>query len=274
MLKRKILAAVLPVVAAGTVVGSGFSAWYFGDFTNNAKEGGVGISIEGATDKAGDFEIYYNSSDFGTISGATLLTSETFELNLDQGTGNDRLSNPDKGISFKVNKNGEISDLQNFTIRYKINETDKDKLTSAGLKLQYTFEVTLNEVLAKYVVPQGESSIDYTWCSISLSKDDNYYKYYSNKISGGVIPAKDISLEQDEAGFYYFDISFNVATNASEKNSFLKYSKKPESLELYKTMRTELAGAGLIEDTESSESAGAGLTKGISFNFKVTTSEN
>ena len=35
MLKRKILAAVLPVVAAGTVVGSGFSAWYFGSLTGD-----------------------------------------------------------------------------------------------------------------------------------------------------------------------------------------------------------------------------------------------
>lgn len=282
MLKRKFLAAVLPVVAAATVVGSGFSAWYFGDFSSTSKDGGVGISIEGATEGTGSFEVYYNSTDFGDISGATLVESETFELNLDQGTGNDRLTNPDKGISFKVNtgSGSTKTSLSNFTIRYKINKDDKAKLDLAGLKLQYTFEISLNDVLDDYVIPQSAASSesnDYAWSSIQLYKDTSSYKYYSNTLSEGEIPPKDIgaALKEDEvSGYYYFDISFNVSTDLKEKNTFLKYNSKPEELALYETMRAALKNEGLIENKNTNESAGAGTTKGITFKFAVSTDEN
>ena len=45
MMKRKLLAVVLPLVGCATVVGSGFAAWYFGDTVGNGAVGKLNPNV-------------------------------------------------------------------------------------------------------------------------------------------------------------------------------------------------------------------------------------
>ena len=50
MMKRKLLAVVLPLIGCATVVGSGFAAWYFGEIettgSNTAAQVNVNVTKE------------------------------------------------------------------------------------------------------------------------------------------------------------------------------------------------------------------------------------
>ena len=53
MMKRKFLAVILPIIGCATVVGSGFSAWYFGNTVATGGEGSTTINVE-VTDEIRD----------------------------------------------------------------------------------------------------------------------------------------------------------------------------------------------------------------------------
>lgn len=180
MLKRKILAAVLPVVAAGTVVGSGFSAWYFGDWSNVNGGGKVGITITDEADsKTGSFKVYYNSSS-GTVPNlGTLMTdSDKIKLVLDQGTGSDRNTNLTKGLSFIMETTTSdpepqvtSQELEDLTFRYVIEDESFDALDKANLQIDLSFSIQLDKTLSQYVkiksVPDETQATagSYDWCT-------------------------------------------------------------------------------------------------------------
>ena len=45
MMKRKFLAVVLPIIGCATVVGSGFSAWYFDEGVAKGDGGSTSINV-------------------------------------------------------------------------------------------------------------------------------------------------------------------------------------------------------------------------------------
>lgn len=250
MLKRKILAAVLPVVAATTVVGAGFSAWYFGEWSANSSSTSVGVEI---TDKAdsgtGEFKVFYNSETGapGTEKGS----SDTIKLVLDQGTGSDRITNLEKGISFVLNTTEDSIELKDLTFRYVIKESDWDALNKAGLQVDLKFQFTLNDSLSKYVqVKQTEEGeVDYSFCSGERFTTSDKKTFVVNKQGVSLIPG---------SGEKYYDIKFDLSTTA-EINKFLEYTDlKPNNSDAYDTMESDLSGLG---------------TNGIDFTFTASTSD-
>ncbi len=261
MLKRKILAAVLPVVAAGTVVGSGFSAWYFGDWSNVNGGGKVGITItDEANSETGSFKVYYNSSS-GTVPNlGTLKTdSDKIKLVLDQGTGSDRNTNLTKGLSFIMETTTSDPEpqvtsqkLEDLTFRYVIKDESFDALNKANLQIDLSFSIQLNTTLSQYVkikyVPSETQTTEgsYNWCTgEKFTFDKDSYTFKSSIESATLTPG---------SGEKYYDIRINLNT-LNEVNEFLEYVKKPNNSIDYGNMESTLAA----------------VTDGITFTYVATT---
>ena len=150
MLRRKMLAILLPTVAAVTLVGSGFSAWYFNQEVTGSVSGNVGVDI---TDAVGDI---------GTLAptkGAANANAEsTFNLILDQG-GYENLDDFDAGISFvqvQGEENTTLGTGATFGATFTWGSADSSGrsqyqiLTDAGYKVQITQTVRISTLLFGY----------------------------------------------------------------------------------------------------------------------------
>ncbi len=128
MMKRKILAVVLPIVGCATVVGSGFSAWFFGDYINDSGSisAGVHVTDEISTDGK-NLEI--------DTSLTTIATKESVKkgaIVLDQG--GPKNTRVDSGIMFGTEDDKEVIDTRTATT----NESG----TTYSTNLMYSFRVT------------------------------------------------------------------------------------------------------------------------------------
>ncbi len=140
MLRRKMLAILLPTVAAATLVGSGFSAWYFGETVDTSHKFGVGVVI---TDLVGEI---------GTISKSENAVEPT-KIVLDQGTAA-HANEPDYGISFGDAETSSFGKESFIGATFKFNDGVYDKLTSAGLSVYFIQTVTVNNTLLEFVTFQ------------------------------------------------------------------------------------------------------------------------
>ena len=142
MMKRKFLAVILPIIGCATVVGSGFSAWYFGDPGNAKREGSFGVNIditEEVKDATNSLTISTGVSEFNG-----------YKLLLDQG-GYANKGNLDSGIMFtnetptpvQVSATNTID--WNFNIKYSSSSTSIKQLYEAGLQIRFEFKITLSE---------------------------------------------------------------------------------------------------------------------------------
>ena len=139
MLKRKILAAVLPVVAAATVVGSGFSAWYFESGTDLTANTFVNVSVEGSTTSKGSLTFSWINSTKEEVDNAQLVLDQGDYVNKDDHT---------KGISFKTT-GGTTEEVTGLKLTYT--NDDFDKLGQAGLKANLEIKITISSDVNKYV---------------------------------------------------------------------------------------------------------------------------
>ena len=163
MMKRKFLAVVLPIIGCATVVGSGFSAWYFGQDLTNGTDTNIGIGMN-ITE-----EIKASKANLTIDLGATTIDDgatpdEEGRLVLDQGgLGNNSV---DSGIMFGSNTSTFTKTTSNkiwgFTVKYDgtsvqtVGETAETGLTikelyDAGLRIRVEMSVTLDATLYKYI---------------------------------------------------------------------------------------------------------------------------
>lgn len=128
MMKRKILAVVLPIVGCATVVGSGFSAWFFGDYINGSGSilTGVHVTDEITTDD--------KNLKIDTSSTTIKTNEEKGAIVLDQG--GPKNTSVDSGIMFGTEDDKEVIDTRKAT-------TD-DSGTTYSTNLMYSFKVTYN----------------------------------------------------------------------------------------------------------------------------------
>lgn len=169
MMKRKILAVILPIIGCATVVGSGFSAWYFGENvavgTNGSTNIGMNITEEVQASTA-NLSINFDAT---TIDDGESAEDGKGRLVLDQGgAGNNSV---DSGIMFgsttstvTTETTGEI---WGFTISYDgtngqtVGGEGVEKglsikeLYDAGLRIRVEMSVTLDATLYKYIGFQG-----------------------------------------------------------------------------------------------------------------------
>ena len=132
MKKRKILMLTLPLVGVATIVGSGFSAWYFNSTEVTPLPGQIGVSITNKTTTTGTL-----SSDLGS---ATLV--------LDQG-GSKSVDANDPAKHIWVQRGG--TKISAFTVSFTIHEASATALAESRVKGQLTVAATVNPTLAKYV---------------------------------------------------------------------------------------------------------------------------
>ena len=156
MLKRKIFAVALPIIAGATIVGSGFAAWVF-NATTTSEATNIGVSITDPTDFE-DLKIQYSYNVVSldnqrTESTLEKLSNPEIKLILDQGMNDFDGTSPEKGIWFKLinsNSNKEYA-LKGITIKV-INENQTlDKLISAGYGVHFSSTMTFDTNLKKVV---------------------------------------------------------------------------------------------------------------------------
>lgn len=158
MMKRKFLAVILPIIGCATVVGSGFSAWYFG---NNV---GIG-NISGSTPVNVDVTEELKDAT-GTLSVDTTTSTITGKsLILDQGgLKNNSL---DSGIMFgdenaikTIKTDGNKWD---FTVYYNKGDAGEGltlgKLYDAGLRIRINLSIEITGNLVNYITFQDSEPI-------------------------------------------------------------------------------------------------------------------
>lgn len=160
MMKRKFLAVILPIIGCATVVGSGFSAWYFGTGVATASSGSKTVNVDVTNEIKGASGTLSVDPTESTIIGKTLI--------LDQGG----FKNPsvDSGIMFGDATSTVTTATDefywNFTVSYDgtYGESDEklltiDEIYNAGLRIRVEMTVTIDSTLNKYIRYQDQVNL-------------------------------------------------------------------------------------------------------------------
>lgn len=163
MMKRKFLAVVLPIIGCATVVGSGFSAWYFGQDVANGDNGSTNIGINVTEEVKASTANLKIDLDATTIDGVEKDDGTEKEkdgrLVLDQGgAGNESL---DSGIMFGKDTSSVTTVTDDkvwaFTVSYDGTAGGTgghltiDEIYDAGLRIRIEMKVTIGTTLYKYI---------------------------------------------------------------------------------------------------------------------------
>lgn len=167
MMKRKFLAVVLPIIGCATVVGSGFSAWYFGqDVANGANDStNIGINVtEEVKASTANLKINLDATtidgvekDDGSEDGSE--KEKDGRLVLDQGGA--RNESVDSGIMFGKDTSTVTTVTGDkfwaFTVSYDGtaggtgSHLTIDEIYDAGLRIRIEMKVTIGTTLYKYI---------------------------------------------------------------------------------------------------------------------------
>ena len=171
MMKRKFLAVILPIIGCATLVGSGFSAWYFSEAVTGGKDT-AGIAVDVTEKVSSNLSISLNRNSNLKDTGTYLI--------LDQGKSTIDDANYDsKGIMFNDSSVDDIVEDKDFDLiidaSYKGNAEGAGGLTlerirDNNLKLVIKIDVQLSNTLAKYIKVK-----DNTYFSVDALVDTNNF---------------------------------------------------------------------------------------------------
>ena len=134
MMKRKFLAVVLPIIGCATVVGSGFSAWYFSDtLTSGNKESNL-VSLVTPEGKVGPLSVTATNDFIG----------DNTNLVLDQGGFQEK--DVTKGIMIGNSTDVTTVDksfVWSATISYRDSSVSLENLGLAGTAIKFTFDIVI-----------------------------------------------------------------------------------------------------------------------------------
>lgn len=160
MMKRKLLAVVLPLVGCATVVGSGFAAWYFEDIQTTRDTIGtyVGVNVTKEVNDASGLLNFDEELTVDNLKGNFLV--------LDQG-GID--SDETQGIMIGSKNDNETkakSDIDySFTLTWGSTgdgqPVDLSQIYEAGMKVQLTVTIELTGNLSNYIELVTDYSLNY-----------------------------------------------------------------------------------------------------------------
>lgn len=244
MMKRKFLAVVLPIIGCATVVGSGFSAWYFGEIARVGDGEGINIGThvtEEINSVAGTLSIPSENSNASTLNGMNLI--------LDQGGFENTDDN--QGIMFA---NGTPpSDVSKNDLYYRFNVVFKgiegtlnlQDVYDAGMELKVTVTLSLGSALSQYIaVKSGAGMV------VEAGPDGDEGELKFTKGEGNDYTAtytlKEDSLEDIvDLENAVFTFSINLSTDDSFENSLFVYAegRKPTDTGTLSTMRNTLTEA-------------------------------
>lgn len=206
-MKRKLMLGLLSAVGGLTIIGSGFSAWYFGDHEIEDSVQNVNAHVTPVADTLGTISV----TDLAGVS-----------LQLDQG-GYDNKTDITKGISFTHGT--ETTFNSNIVASYTIGDTQSINVNNAGFKATFNCVITLKKEFAEYIefkdsfygetfTPEIDTVTGNT--TITLSKDINY---------GSAINTS-----------YTFHIDTDPTTKVNSAFQY-KSGKKPTTAEQYNTFK-------------------------------------
>lgn len=261
MKNRKILAVTLPILAATTVVGSGFAAWYFG--TTTTESNGIGVIVAPKIE-VGKLSLSYKYKDENSneIKTTDLQPTTDIKLVLDQGYhgGNDTT----KGISFQVKDEAADSKTENDPYlgyvmldsigwNYSLTAEEAEKLENAGYDIKFTFKITIADVLTNYLdlKKTGDSNPSYEWATginfktegnvltseVTVSKDN------ISSVSDGTInlaSKEETDFTSLDGNIYKENAMFNWQTN---KGSDATFTGKPKDNSQVTTMEEKINAA-------------------------------
>ncbi|MDY5984336.1 MAG: hypothetical protein SPI94_02575 [Candidatus Onthovivens sp.] len=207
MKKRKILMLTLPLVGVATIVGSGFSAWYFNE-TTVSDSATLGVAVT---------ELHVTA---GTL---TIDLPVGAKVVLDQG-GATKAADLKELIYVATESSGNYTKVNSFDVTFSIPTTSAAGLKDSGIKATLTLTPTVNPTLLTY--------IDVTTSLITLNKtftlaaDENPGDGWTRSISG------DNTL-----------YTTTVSLPASNAGTLFKYKegKKPTTVAAYNAMTTALS---------------------------------
>ena len=264
MMKRKILAVTIPVVGCITVVGAGFSAWYFSDDIVAGGNGSTQVNVNVTKEvEASQGNLTVDTSK--TVLGTALI--------LDQG--GPKNYNVDSGIMFgdagatetTVNENAEW----NFTVTFTGDQNlTLDKIYDAGLRVRIVAEISLGGNLKDYVEFKeglsltGSSNSDGATVSMKKNEKDETKlqgEYIVADPNGGNVQKADWTFEmtahttkeQSESGYSGYNYSNELLKykTSSEKQvdtedgPTMKPTGKPDATGEPEKMESDLAGANI-----------------------------
>lgn len=160
MMKRKFLAVVLPIIGCATVVGSGFSAWYFDEGVAYGEGGSTSTNVN-VTE-----EIKASTGNLDIVLKGTSIDGKKDTLVLDQGGA--RNNSVNSGIMFGDENSTVTKKTEDkawaFTVTYyatkgggsQANPLTIDELYASGLRIRIEMKVTIGTTLYKYIDYQNK----------------------------------------------------------------------------------------------------------------------
>lgn len=210
-MKRKLMLGLLSAVGGLTIIGSGFSAWYFGDNDAASKNQSINAHVTNVANKLGEITVDTD------IAGV--------KLQLDQG-GFANIEDTDKGISFVKG-----SDTFNEPLKatYKIKDEDSKLAKDAGLQASFDCLVTLKKEFAQYIEFKN-SFYGGTFTTGSDTAGNTTIKL-----------SKPITFTETQITETY---EFNITTETNLTNMAFKYKdgKKPQDKTAHGNFHTLLKG--------------------------------
>ena len=217
MMKRKLLAVVLPLIGCATVVGSGFAAWYFGEIETTGSNTAAQVNVNVTKEVMHADRLLKLESTKDEINGKTLV--------LDQGGIK---SDEYKGIMIgeatdteTVAKTGDDGVNYDFTLTWG-GSTDEGvpvpvdllKIYEAGMEVRLTVTITLGDPLSDYIELVPGYSLN---CPGSIKKA---FDGPDGKVYTAVWTAEKPVMETTTAT-WNFNLGFD--TSADLKNEAFKY---------------------------------------------------
>lgn len=197
MMKRKILAVTIPVVGCITVVGSGFSAWYFSTATGKATdEFGVNINVtEEVKDTSSTLKIVNSNANTDTDPDPDTDNSlVNTHLILDQG-GVSNKEDATKGIMFAKYADDEpvVNETVDRTVSYTFDlvftgDTDLtlNKIYDAKMEVAVSVKFDLGEKLSKYIKPVTGAGLEVTYSVVGEPSTATKKESFTNSGTGTV----------------------------------------------------------------------------------------
>ena len=245
MMKRKILAVTIPVVGCITVVGSGFSAWYFDAAVSDSTESSALNTY--VTEKVDNTDVKGALSFTGSNKG-TVLNDKY--LILDQGGVKN--TEPTVGIMIadsKLNETVKDTRIYTFTVKFDGSESGLtlNSIYDAHMELSVTVEINLSDKLYHYVTLVGGASMKVSYTQISgensetiafddTDKDNKWTATYTLDAD------KLDDLSAGPISQFEWDFEIDLSTSADLKNSLFRYvdNMKPKIGDDYDDMVTAL----------------------------------
>ena len=201
-MKKKLLIAMIPVLGMGALVGSGFSAWVFGNEASQTFNFNGAVTVEPAT---GDLTLDYTENDFS--------------VTLDQGGK----GNVDNAVGVTV------SNLSTITFSLTTNDTTVIEAPEPKYEAEIKWSFSLTDGSER-----GTSNVN-TYLALttdmsSLAVND----YAALTTTGGEINGKNSINYTYSAGTWKFTITM------PSKDKILNYVDKPSTYAEWQTMNHDL----------------------------------